>query len=284
MHDRTGRRKSSDVVPRWGRCDVLLVRGRYVLAALLMLLVAAFGGGWLVARRGAEYVPVALHWPVARGLDMPMFYVRTEEPLIALTFDISWGTTTVGPVLEILREKDVKATFFLSGFWAKKHPDIARSIAADGHEIASHGDAHVNLSQYDADAIAKNIMTAHRDLEEVTGKQPRFFRPPNGDYDDLVVATARQLGYETVIWSLDTIDWKNPGPEFMIRRVRDNVFRGDIILMHASDSSKQIHMALPQIIDDLRRDGFRLVTLGQMLQTGMPGRDDPRGRPRGEGR
>src|SRR5690606_27299566 len=86
-------------------------------------------------------------------------------------------------------------------------------IVAEGHEIGSHGDDHVNLSQYDANAIARNIMTAHRDLEEVTGTQPRFFRPPNGDYDDLVVATARQLGYETVIWSLDTIDWKNPGVE-----------------------------------------------------------------------
>ncbi len=260
------------------------INGRFVVAVLLILLLAAFGGGWLLATRTPKDVPVSLHLPVARGLDMPMFYVRTDKPLVALTFDISWGRATAGPVLDVLRDKNVKATFFLTGFWAKQHPDIAERIVADGHEIASHGDAHVNLSQYDADAIAKNIMTAHRDLEEVTGKQARFFRPPNGDYDDLVVATARQLGYETVIWSLDTIDWKNPGPDFMIRRVRDNVFRGDIILMHASDSSKQIHLALPQIIDDLRREGYELVTLGEMLQQGTPGRDDPRGRPRGDGR
>jgi len=263
---------------------VLVVRGRYLLAALVLFLAAAFGGGWLLAMRSPRYVPSATHWPVARDLDMPLFYVRTERPLVALTFDISWGRNTVGPVLDILRAKNVKATFFLSGFWAKQHPDIARRIVAEGHEIGSHGDDHVNLSQYDANAIARNIMTAHRDLEEVTGTQPRFFRPPNGDYDDLVVATARQLGYETVIWSLDTIDWKNPGVEFMVRRVRDNVYRGDIILMHASDSSKQIHLALPQIIDNLRQAGYELVTLGELLQAGTPGRDDPRGRPRGEGR
>jgi len=263
---------------------VYFLKARTVVLGMVALLAIAFGVGWLAGTRNPEGVPVSLHMPVARGLDMPMFYVRTERPQVALTFDISWGRETAIPVLDVLQDKNVKATFFLTGFWAKRHADIAQRIVRDGHEIASHGDAHVNLSRYDGDAIAKNIMTAHRDLEEATGRQARFFRPPNGDYDDLVVATARQLGYETVIWSLDTIDWKNPGPDFMIRRVRENVFRGDIILMHASDSSKQIHLALPQIIDDLRGAGFELVTLGEMLQSGTPGRDDPRGRPRGEGR
>src|SRR5690606_24486835 len=267
-----------------GRSALYFLSGRTVALGLAALLLAAFAGGWLTGLFTPRHAPVALQLPVARGLDMPMFYVRTERPQVALTFDISWGTSTVGPVLDILREKNVKATFFLSGFWAKRHADIARRIVADGHEIASHGDAHVNLSRYGADDIAKNIMTAHRDLEEATGRTPRFFRPPNGDYDDLVVATARELGYETVIWSLDTIDWKNPGPDFMIQRVRENVFRGDIILMHASDSSKQIHVALPHTIDNLRRDGFEPVTLGELLAGGTPGRNDPRGRPRGEGR
>lgn len=257
---------------------------RIVVTALLALLFIAFGGGWLAGTLRPADRPVSLQLPVARGLDMPMFYVRTEEPKVAFTFDISWGRTTAGPVLDVLQEKDVQATFFLTGFWAKKQPDIAQRIVEDGHEIASHGDAHVNLSQYDGQAIAENIMTAHKDLEEATGQQARFFRPPNGDYDDLVVATARQLGYETVIWSLDTIDWKNPGPDFMIRRVLDNAYAGDIILMHASDSSKQIHLALPQMIDALRQQGFEIVTLGELMQAGTAGRDDPRGRPRGEGR
>lgn len=256
------------------------IRARLVGIVLFIVLGAVFGGGWLIGRLNPRHMPVTSYFPVARGLDMPMFYVRTETNKVAFTFDISWGRETAGPVLDILKEKNVKATFFLTGFWAKKQPDIARRIVDDGHEVASHGDAHVNLSQYDGEAIAKNIMTAHRDLEETTGVQARFFRPPNGDYDDLVVATARQLGYETVIWSLDTIDWKNPGPDYMINRVETNVRPGDIILMHASDSSKQIHLALPRIIDNLRADGFEITTLGGLLAEGTPGRDDPRGRPR----
>jgi len=260
---------------------VYILRLRWAILALALVVAGAFGGGWALGLGWQRAVPVSLALPVARGLDMPIFYVRTDQPLVALTFDISWGRQTAGPVLDILKEKGVRATFFLTGFWAKKQRDIAQRIVADGHEVASHGDDHVNLSRFDGDAIADNILTAHRDLEEATGQQARFFRPPNGDYDDLVVATARQLGYETVIWSLDTLDWKNPGVDYMVRRVLDNVRPGDIVLMHASDSSKQIHLALPRIIDGLRAQGYRLVTLGELLAAGTPGRDDPRGRPRG---
>lgn len=260
------------------------LRLRWIAIFLFASLVLAFGGGWWVSYKkhgaGAENIAVLGHWPVARGLDMPVFYVQTTEKKVAFTFDISWGRQTAVPVLDILKENNIKATFFLTGFWAKKQPDIAQRIVADGHEIASHGDAHVNLSQYDGEAIAKNLMTAHRDLEEVTGVQARLFRPPNGDYDDLVVATARQLGYETIIWSLDTIDWKNPGPDYMINRVNSNVAPGDIILMHASDSSKQIHLALPKIISDLRGADYEITTLGALMSEGAVSRDDPRGRPR----
>lgn len=255
-------------------------KARWIAFALAGLLFIAFGGGWLVGQLRTRDMPVMAHFPVARGLDMPIFHVRTEVKQVAFTFDISWGRETATPVLDILKENNVKATFFLTGFWAKKQSDIAQRIVADGHEIASHGDAHVNLSQYDGEAIAKNIMTAHRDLEEVTGATARFFRPPNGDYDDLVIATARQLGYETIIWSLDTIDWKNPGPDYMINRVQTNVHPGDIILMHASDSSKQIHLALPRMIENLRAAGYEITTLGELMAAGTPARDDPRGRPR----
>lgn len=268
-----------------------IFRIRWVTLALLVVAGGAFAGGWAAGVGGPGGLgglgwgwpraePVSLALPVARGLDMPVFYVHTDQRQVALTFDISWGRQTAGPVLDILKEKGVRATFFLTGFWAKKQRDIAQRIVEDGHEIASHGDDHVNLSRYDGEAIAANILTAHRDLEEATGREARLFRPPNGDYDDLVVATARQLGYETIIWSLDTLDWKNPGADYMVRRVLDNVHPGDIILMHASDSSKQIHLALPRIIDGLRAQGYQLLTLGELMAAGTPARDDPRGRPR----
>ncbi|MGE5549087.1 MAG: polysaccharide deacetylase family protein [Bacteroidota bacterium] len=217
-------------------------------------------------------------WPVRPTLaEMPLFYIKTSEPKITLTFDISWGTETLPRVLPILAAHKVRATFFLSGPWAKRYPELVRMIMAGGHEIASHGTDHVNLSQYSDYEIRKNIGDAHRELSRLTGnKVAYFFRPPNGDYDDLVVVTARSENYETVIWAVDSLDWKNPGADYMVQRVTERCFPGAIILCHASDSSKQIHEALPGIIGGLRGKGYGFVTLTELMRYGTPGRNDPR--------
>ena len=217
-------------------------------------------------------------WPVRPTLaEMPLFYIKTKEPKISLTFDISWGTETLPKVLPILAAHKVKATFFLSGPWAKRYPELVRLIMAGGHEIASHGTDHVNLSQYSDYEIRKNIDAAHQELSRLTGtKVAYFFRPPNGDYDDLVIVTARSQNYETVIWAVDSLDWKNPGADYMVQRVTERSFPGAIVLCHASDSSKQIHEALPGIIQGLRGKGYGFVTLTELMRFGTPGRDDPR--------
>lgn len=216
----------------------------------------------------------------AASLNMPVFYVKTDQKAVALTFDISWGTETPSLVLAVLERMNQKATFFLSGPWSTRYPDVVKAIANAGHEIASHGDKHINLSQVSREHIADNITKAHDALISVCGAKARFFRPPNGDYDDLVVETALALGYETVIWSVDSLDWKNPGVATMITRVTKLSFPGAIILFHASDSSKETHLALPEVITALRDAGYRIVTLGELWSMGEPGRDDPRGRPR----
>ena len=217
-------------------------------------------------------------WPVQPTLaEMPMFYVKTKEPKVALTFDISWGTQTLPKVLPILARYRIRATFFLSGPWAKYYPDLVKSIMAGGHEVASHGQDHDNLSQLSGERISGNIVRAHQELSKVTGnKVAYFFRPPNGDYDDLVIVTARSQNYETVIWAVDSLDWKNPGADYMVQRVTERTFPGAIVLCHASDSSKQIQDALPGMIEGLKGKGYELITLTELMKYGTPGRDDPR--------
>lgn len=247
---------------------------------LALLLAGLLAVGYLVLAPKPE-MPVFEHIVAvtAPGQNPPLYYIRPRGKTVALTFDISWGNKTLGPVLQILRENGTRATFFLSGPWSEHHPDLVKAIVADGHEIASHGQEHVNLSQYDGAAVAKNISDAHAILERVSGQKPRFFRPPNGDFDDLVVGTAREVGYETVIWSVDSLDWKNPGADYMIRRVTELAFPGAIILFHASDSSRQVHLALPPVIENLKEQGYRPVTLGELYDRGEPARRDPRGDP-----
>jgi polysaccharide deacetylase family sporulation protein PdaB len=244
----------------------------HVGLVLLLGIVLWFG-------RGADLYPVHFDYRPASTLNMPVFYVKTEQRAVALTFDISWGEATPPLVLSVLEQMDQKATFFLSGPWTSRHPEIVKSIVDAGHEIASHGDKHVNMSQLSRSGVADNIRSAHDVLVLSTKTEPRFFRPPNGDYDDLVVEVASLMGYDTIIWSVDSLDWKNPGVSTMIKRVSSLVFPGAIMLFHASDSCKETHIALPEVLNTLKDMGYKVVTLGELWEMGEPGHDDPRGRP-----
>jgi polysaccharide deacetylase family sporulation protein PdaB len=198
----------------------------------------------------------------------PIYEVKTSEKVLAITFDISWGTNTPTPVLDILKENEIKATFFLSGPWAQKYPEIPIRIANDGHEIASHGQRHINLSTLDNQGIKEEIMLAHNILQEVTERTPKLIRTPNGDYDDKVITAANECGYQVIQWGTDSLDWKNPGIEAISNRVLTRAPPGDIILMHASDTCKQTVDALPTILNGLKEQGYRFVTVSELLQMG----------------
>ena len=203
-----------------------------------------------------------------------VFSVPTDRKAVALTFDISWGNKRAEPILEVLKSKNVgNATFFLSSVWAQSHPDIVRKIREAGFEIGSHGHRHENYSQLEDDEIRRQISTAHRILTELTGKPPNLIRLPNGDFDKRVLRIADELGYRVIQWDTDSGDWKNPGVQTIIDRVVGGAHPGDIILLHASDSVKQTHEALPVIIDRLREQGYEFVTVSQLLaQTETKGR------------
>jgi len=235
---------------------------------------------WLLWLVGVAFLGGSLALSRARAADrtaLPVYYIATTQRVMALTFDVSWGETMLPKVLAILAREHQTATFFLSGPWSGSHPDLVRAILAGGNEIASHGQQHVNLSDVATNAIANNIGAADTILRGYTGRPLQFFRPPNGDFDGRVVEVARGLGYETVIWSIDSRDWMNPGVSSIISRVTREAFPGAIILFHASDTCKQTDIALPTVISDLRAEGYRLVTLGELWAMGPAMRDDPRG-------
>ncbi|AZK46060.1 polysaccharide deacetylase family sporulation protein PdaB [Paenibacillus lentus] len=196
-----------------------------------------------------------------------IYSVSTDKKVIALTFDISWGDTRAEPILQVLKEKDVKkSTFFLSSPWSKNHPEIVKAIQQQGFEIGSHGHKHVNYSELDDEEIKRQITTAHSILTDLTGKSPNLLRLPNGDFDKRVLKIANNLGYKVIQWDTDSQDWMNKGVENIVNRVVSKAHPGDIVLLHASDSVKQTHEALPIIIDELRKKGYEFVTVSDLLQ------------------
>ncbi len=166
----------------------------------------------------------------------------------------------------MLKENKIeKATFFLSSPWSKTHPEIVTSIKEAGYEIGSHGHRHENYSSLTEEEIRKEISTAHSILTDLTGKEPNLLRLPNGDFDKRVLQVASSLNYQVVQWDTDSQDWKNPGVQTIVDRVVSKAHPGDIVLLHASDSSKQTHEALPVIIDKLRNQGYEFVTVSELL-------------------
>jgi len=196
----------------------------------------------------------------------PIYEVETDKQIVALTFDISWGNKTPLPVIEILKENDVRCTFFLSGPWVKQYPDIAEQIKKDGHEIGSHGYRHVNYSTLSKTEIKEEIMKAHKIIKDITGVDAKFIRTPNGDYNDKVIEAIHEINYEAIQWGTDSLDWMNPGIDTIIERVTKKVHPGDIILMHASDTCKQTTQALPTVIKSLKEQGYKFVTISELLK------------------
>ncbi|NTW05552.1 MAG: polysaccharide deacetylase family sporulation protein PdaB [Peptococcaceae bacterium] len=197
-----------------------------------------------------------------------VYKVRTNRKVAALTFDISWGTKVPGPVIDILDRYNVKSTFFLSGPWVEGYPSFPKRLVEDGHEIASHGNRHIDLDKETGETIKEEIEKAHASIKKVTGIEPGLIRVPNGAYNDLVLDVADQLGYRVIQWSDDSLDWKNPGVDNIVTRVLDRVHPGAIILMHASDTCLQTPEALPKVLDGLREMGYELVTVSQLLEEG----------------
>ncbi len=197
-----------------------------------------------------------------------IYRVNTPKKWVALTFDIGWGGTVAPKVLEILRKHDVRhATFFLSGPVIEKRPYLARVIAKNGYEIGSHGYLHENFTEHSKQWIRSQVRLAEKVLKSSTGTSPNLIRTPNGDMNAAVIRQLSGMGYRTIHWSVDSLDWKNPGVATIVRNVVSKAGAGDIILLHASDSAKQTAAALPRIIRTLRLKGLKMVSVTQLLRS-----------------
>lgn len=191
---------------------------------------------------------------------------KTEQKVVALTFDHSWGNKFTPSILETLKKNDIKVTFFIMGPWALKYPDVVKQMVADGHEIGSHGHRHQNYGEKTRDWIKNDLMTAHNEIKEASGGvEPSLVRPPNGSYSKEALQIIDELGYNTIIWNIDSLDWKNPPPAAMVERVMKRLKPGGIILMHASDTPQHTAEVLPELLAKIKAEGYTIVTVGQLL-------------------
>ncbi len=189
--------------------------------------------------------------------------VGEEEKVIALTFDAAWGADKTQGILDIMAEYGAKGTFFLVGFWIDKYEAETKAIAEAGFEIGNHSRNHLNMPKLSDEEIRAEIEYVNGRVNELTGKTPKFFRAPFGDYSDRLMTALEKLDMVGIQWSIDSLDWKGLGASEICDRVLPKAKSGDIVLFH--NNSDHVLDALPIVLKTLRSRGFRFVTLSEMV-------------------
>lgn len=199
--------------------------------------------------------------------ELPVYSVQRNDKKIALTIDAAWDDDKTPFILETLKKYDIKATFFLCGFWAEAYPDQVKAIYDAGHTIGNHSMTHPHMSKLNESQMLDEINKLDDVIERITGKRSTLFRAPYGEYNDKVILTVRASGHEPIQWDIDTIDWK---PERSSQTILDTVLPklkdGSIILCH--NNGFKIEEYLPTLIETAKADGYEFVTVDNLLLQG----------------
>ena len=238
-----------------------VVNGKKLKQIAIIVITAFFTAGIL-------YIENIANQPVFSTKKGPVAVYKGEgkEKEVSLTFDIDWGDEKAVPILDTLKEHSItNATFFLSASWAERHPQVVKRIIEDGHEIGSMGYQSENYTSLDNAKVKKDILKAKEVFQKLEVKNIHLLRPPNGNFNKEVLQVATSLGYSVVHWSVDSHDWLNPGKDVIVSNVISKVEKGDIVLMHASDSAKQTKEALPEILKSLKEKELKVTTVSDLI-------------------
>lgn len=250
---------------------------RYVL--LLLLLVVSFAPSSAYALSNE-----AIHWgfsksknhePPSAGKEWDAllakydaFYLgNPREKAIYLTFDNGYENGYTEKILDVLKEKHVPATFFVTGHYLETAPDLVKRMAKEGHIVGNHSWHHPDLTTVSDERLRAELEAVRKKTEELTGqKGMMYLRPPRGIFSERTMAIARELGYYHVFWSLAFVDWhidRQKGWKYAYDQIMSQVHPGAVILLHTV--SKDNADALAKVIDDLRKQGYTFKRLDDVM-------------------
>ena len=195
--------------------------------------------------------------------DLPIYSVDLEEKKIAISFDCAWGIDHTDTLLSIMKEHNIRCTFFAVQFWVEKYPEYAKKIVDMGHELGTHSHTHSYMSKQSVAEIKDELTTSSQAIERVTGQKVTLFRPPYGDYDNDVIQTSLSLGIYPIQWDVDSLDWKNLSANEIALRIVNGAKPGSIILCH--NNGMHTAEALPILFTTLKNRGFTFVPIGELI-------------------
>ncbi|MCT1576230.1 polysaccharide deacetylase family protein [Oceanobacillus kimchii] len=192
----------------------------------------------------------------------PIYRGHPEKQMTAFLINVSWGEEYIPEILQVLKKHEVKATFFIEGKWAKENSEIVQMIDEQGHLIGNHAYNHPDMATLSEEEAYNQINQTNQILNAITGETPKWFAPPSGSFSDTVVQTAADLNMETILWTVDTIDWKNPSVSVMVNRIREKIHPGATVLMHPTASSTR---GLEEMITIIKEKGYKIGTIEALL-------------------
>lgn len=194
---------------------------------------------------------------------VPIYNVETDEKQVAITFDAAWGADKTQGILDILKEFDCRATFFLVGFWVDDYGEMTKAIDEAGMEIGTHSNTHHDMAKLDKTTIKEELETSSAKIKAVTGKDVKLFRAPFGSYDNDLLDVAESLDLKTIQWDVDSLDWKGLSASEISKRVLSRVKNGSIILMH--NNSDHVLDGLRLILNHLKTQGYKVTAVGDLI-------------------
>ncbi len=182
---------------------------------------------------------------------------------VALMFNVYENSQVVNGILDVLKENNVKATFFIGGIFASRENQTIVRIYEEGHEIGNHGYLHKDHKKLSESQNYDEINSTHKLIKSLTGLEMNLFAPPSGSYSKTTLKVVESLNYKTIMWSKDTIDWRDSDIKTIVKRATENTISGDLILMHPKEHTLK---ALGQIIEKLKNKGLNMVTVSKCCQ------------------
>ena len=181
---------------------------------------------------------------------------------VSLMFNVYENTEVVKSIIDVLKSENAKATFFVGGCWADDNQETLRLIIESGFELGNHGYFHKDHKKLSEAQNLKEIEDCSKIVYSLTGYKMTLFAPPSGSFSQTTVNVASKLGYKTVMWTKDTIDWRDSDKSLIVKRATSNVESGDLILMHPKEHTLQ---ALKDIIKNIKENNLSLLTVSQCL-------------------
>jgi len=192
----------------------------------------------------------------------PIYQGNTKEQKVAFACNVFWGEEYLPGMLEIFEAENIHVTFFLGGSWVNKHAELVKEMASKGHEFGNHSLTHPHPNALTKQENKEQIIKTEAAIFNLTGITTRLYAPPYGEFNQTVLQAADELDYQTIMWTVDTIDWQRPAPQIIIDRVLKKVRNDAIILMHPTAPTTE---ALPALIKELKQRGFTIVPVAAII-------------------